>query len=290
MIRRLPQPVGVLVEHGSVEVDAALAARYAEAVGAAPSLSAGGELPLGLALSVRGGALSAMELDPQAIGVHGGHTVTLSDRFVYPAIYRLAARIDQVFEKSGRSGPLTVIARSSLLSDPAGRLVAMVADQHIVRWRAAAPGEVRPAAIPLERPPTPDSEIEVGAMIAVEHGPAPDASGVHRYAQGMAEPESLFVDPAFARQLGFADVIVPGPLQAALMERLIATRLPEWRLERISLSFRISVIAAELITLSAQVIEAEPHDPGMPLVLDLTIENARGERAAVGTATLRRRA
>lgn len=288
MIRRLPQPVGVLVEHGSVEVDAALAARYAQAVGALPP-PAGGELPLGLALSVRGAALAAMELAPQAVGVHGGHTVTLSGPFVFPAVYRVAARIDQVFEKSGRSGPLTVIARSSLLSDPAGHVVALVEDQHIVRWRSAAPGDDKPAAVPPQGPPAPDSELEVGAVIAVEHRPAPDASEVRRYAQGMAEPEALFVDPTFARQLGFADVIVPGPLQAALLERLIATRLPEWRLERISLSFRISVIAAELITLSALVIEAEPLDPAASLVLDLTVENARGERAAVGTATLRRR-
>jgi hydroxyacyl-ACP dehydratase HTD2-like protein with hotdog domain len=290
MIRRLPHAIGVDLERGTVEVDGTLAARYAAAVGDTATLRADGELPLGLALALRGGPLPAVELEPDTISVHGGHTVSLFARFASPGSYRVSARIDEIFEKSGRSGPLIVVARSSRLRDAAGEIVAVVEDQQIVRWRAAvATTESSPASTPTTSRLSAAHELDVGALIAVEQRAAPDGADVQRYAAGLAEPESLFVDPAFARQLGFADVIVPGPLQSALLEHLLARRLPHWRLERLSLSFRISVVASEAITLAALVTELDEGETGSRLVLDLTVENARGDRAAVGTAALQRR-
>jgi hypothetical protein len=107
---------------------------------------------------------------------------------------------------------------------------------------------------------------------------------VHGYAGSLGGTEPFFSDPSSARRLGFADVIVPGPMQSALFEDLLARRLPTWDLVDLSLSFRVSVVVGEPIALRAIVIElSAEHDH---LVADLTLENRSGDRAAVGTATL----
>ena len=98
----------------------------------------------------------------------------------------------------------------------------------------------------------------------------------------------MFTDSAFARALGYADVIVPGPLQSALLEAFLHEYLPGWTLGRLSLTFRVSLIAGEPITLAAVVVEHVLERGAAMLVCDLSLENRDGERAALGLAELTR--
>jgi hydroxyacyl-ACP dehydratase HTD2-like protein with hotdog domain len=295
MIRRLAHPVGSEVDLGTVEVDEAVARRYAESVGADSVATPGVDLPLGLAFALRGSPVPEVEFAPGTVSVHAGHTISLRRRFTAPARYRATSRIGAVFEKSGRSGPLTVVSRIAQLHDAGGAIVAIIEDQQIARWRPTSPPSAPvPASNTAMGSPNADGppaapHPELGELIAVEHRPAPDAAAVLRYADALGGREPLFVDRAFAGSMGYADVIVPGPLQSALLEHLMTTRLPAWRLERISLTFRVSLVAAEPIVLSAMVTELGVDAPGASLVLDLSVENHLGERAAIGTATLTRR-
>ncbi len=299
MIRRLSHAVGIEIDLGEVELDGNVATRYAEAIGASTPPALGADLPLGLVFSLRGAPAPDVEFTNDTVSVHAGHTITLPRPFTVATHYHLTSRIAAVFEKSGRSGPLTVVARVARLRDPQGSVAAVLEDQQIARWRPAAnpaapaPHPVAPAARRTTPGRTANPELhrgaglDLGEVIAVEHRLAPCPQAVLRYAQAFGGVEPLFVDSAFARSIGYADVIVPGPLQAALLEHMLASHLPGWRLEQISLTFRVSVIASEAIVLSAMVIGFDAHDPLAPMVLDLTLENARGEGAAVGTATLR---
>jgi hydroxyacyl-ACP dehydratase HTD2-like protein with hotdog domain len=284
VIRLLEVQVGETVDLGWVDVDTAVVRRYWDAVGLRVPLDRR-QLPLGLALALRGMPRPGVELAADVVSVHAGHTLVAHRPFVGGRRYRLLARIAEIFEKSGRSGPLTVVARSSELRDEADAAVVTVREQQIVRWRGS-PTAPRPilARPTLAAPPTPWAAIDLGATVAVEHRLAPDARLVRGYAGSLSGVEPLFSDADFARRLGFADVIVPGPVQSALLESLLVRSLPRWDVVELSLSFRVSVIAAEPITLTALVTEIDECD--QRLVVDLTLENSHGERAAVGTATL----
>jgi hydroxyacyl-ACP dehydratase HTD2-like protein with hotdog domain len=129
---------------------------------------------------------------------------------------------------------------------------------------------------------------DVGALVAAEHGAAPDPAAVERYARHLDGRELLFVDSDYARSLGYADVIVPGPLQSALVEQMFRRRLPTWMLQRLSLTFRVSVVAGEPLTLAAIVVEHHLRSAGESLVCDIWIESDASERATIGTAELYR--
>ena len=283
MIRSAPT-LGETVDLGWVDVDAAAVRRYATAIGLAEP-DTRGRLPLGLALALRGGPRPEVELDADTVSVHAGHALVAHHPFV-TGRYRVRARIAEIFEKSGRSGPLTVIVRTAELCDQSNAVVVAIREQQIARWqRAADPPPRDHAGHATSRERERDEPLDIGSTIALERRRAPGAAAVAAYAGSLSGGERLFSDSGFARRLGYADVIVPGPIQSALCEDLLARSLPAWNLTDLSLSFRVSVIADEPITLQALVTELDPH--AGRLVADLTLENAAGDRAAVGTATLR---
>jgi hydroxyacyl-ACP dehydratase HTD2-like protein with hotdog domain len=299
VIRALRTPAGVEVDLGWVEVGPSLVQRYHAAVGAdLIEPAATDRVPLGLALSLRGGPLPPVELHDGTVSLHGGHALRAHSRLAVPGRYRVRTRIDSVFEKSGRSGPLTVIARSASLCDARGAVIVDIEDQQIVRWRPPA-GIDRSGAGPTLREPARPREtggddhtgrapLDLGSVIAVEPRLAPDGAAVRRYAELLADGEPMFADHRAARALGFADVIVPGPLQAALLEDLLSRHLPDWEVTALAFTFRISLIAAEPITLSVTVTESGEAPDARYLGVEFTIENAQLERATLGSATLRR--
>ena len=289
MIRAYEAPVRETVELGRVSTDAETVQRYWRTHGLSPA-DGRRTLPLGLALALRGGPLPAVELNPRAVSFHAGHTLSARRPFVAGRTYDVRARIAEVFEKSGRSGPLTVVARTAELYD-ADAVVVAIHEQQIVRWRApdaAEPSTREPLphgdGLPQEATQEATGDLDIGSTIAALRRRAPGAQTVHGYAGSLGGSESFFSDPSSARRLGFADVIVPGPMQSALFEDLLTRCLPTWDLVDLSLSFRVSVVVGEPIALRAIVIElSTEHDH---LVADLTLENGSGDRAAVGTATL----
>lgn len=199
----------------------------------------------------------------------------------------MQARIAEIFDKSGRSGPLRVIVRAADLCARSGPVVIAIREQQIVRWhrRGAPPAPDREAHGSGEGGAgVADTNLDIGATVASVRRHAPGAPLVRAYASSLGSPEPLFVDSAAAREIGFADVIVPGPLQSTLFEALLVEQLPGWHLDSLSLSFRVSVIVDEPIALRAVVTELAPRQDR--LAVDLTLENRHGEAAAVGTATL----
>lgn len=287
MIRLSQTGIGETVDLGWVAADAAAALRYWQTAGLpCPGHPPG--LPLGMALVLRGGPIPAVELAPETVGFHAGHSLSARRPFVPNRRYRLLARIAEVFEKSGRSGPLTVIVRTAELRDETSAVVVSMRENQIVRWRAsavAAPAACRSRTADRRQSVGADGDLDIGSTIGVMRCRAPDAESVRNYAAGApGGPEPLFSDRRFARRVGFADVIVPGPMQSTLFEGLLTTNLPGWNLTDLSLTFRISVLVDEPIALTAIVTEMSPQ--GDRLVADLTLENGSGERAAAGVAVL----
>jgi acyl dehydratase len=302
-VLRPPHPaIGVSVDRGWLTISDALLARYRAAISDATG-RAGVPVgvPLGLLLSLRGEPFPSVDLEADTVSVHGGHVLTALAPLRVPGRYRLVGQLDDLFSKNGRSGPLTVIARSTCWLDEAGAAIAVIQDQQIVRRiRSDHPppqrtstvggeGAHRETAAGISVNHAVQSAPEPGDVIAVEHRLAPDPAAVRRYAEWLSAPEPLFVDRSVAQRLGFADVIVPGPLQSALLEDLLAVALPQWTLQALSCTFRISLIAAEPIALRVIATELRDDEPGAVVHLDLTIENSDGERAAIGDAALRRR-
>jgi hypothetical protein len=291
VIRSAQAAIGETVDLGSVVVDAAALERYRRAIGVT-SPDGARRLPLGLALALRGGPHPVVELDPATISFHAGHTIATRRPFVLGRRYSRRARIAEMFEKSGRSGPLTVVVRTAEFCDETDRVVVAIREQQIARWLREPNRQRRPepnAPVLADVQPTLTSQpLEIGSAIAVEHRRAPSTAVVQAYGSSLGGGEAFFRDVAFARRIGFADVIVPGPVQSALFEDLLARRLPAWDLTDLSLTFRISVIAGEPVALTALAIDLS--DDRQHLVVDLTLENSRGDRAAAGMARLCRSA
>ncbi|MEO8601946.1 MAG: hypothetical protein ABI629_05165 [bacterium] len=296
MIRALGSPVGVEVDLGWTEITLQLVRRYREGVGQNCAGSASTQrVPLGLALTLRGGPVPPVALREQTVSVHGGHALRSLAPLVTGDRYRVRTRIDRIFEKSGRSGPLTVIARSASLRSQRGGVV-WIEDHQIVRWRSnrdpslllSAPSLPLSPDGPMLGEPTTPEPLELGMVVASEVRPAPDAAALRRYAEILADRELIFTDPDAARSLGYADVIVPGPVQGAILEDLVCRQLPGWHIASLAFTFRISLVASEAISLSATVTQIDESGGSQVLGLDLAIENADGERAAVGSATLMR--
>lgn len=284
MIRSTQTPVGETVDLGSVEIGPETVQRYWRSIGL-PDSTSREQLPLGLALALRGGPTPGIELETGTVSFHAGHTIIAHQPFV-SGTYRIRARISDIFEKSGRSGPLTVVVRSAELCSEDGAPVVAIREQQIARWSTAGgAGHPAHASVPSDQSASQgaDDVIDVGATIGVERRPAPTAPVVRAYGASLGGSEPFFSDSNFARELGFADVIVPGPMQSALFEALLDRNLPGWRLAELSLTFRVSVIAGEAIVMSALVVAM---DEVGAVVVDLTLENSSGERAATGTARL----
>jgi acyl dehydratase len=284
MIRSKQTPVGETLELGSADIGPAVVQRYWRSIGL-PESTSGEQLPLGLALALRGGPIPGIELETGTVSFHAGHTIIAHQPFV-GGTYRVRARISDIFEKSGRSGALTVVVRSAELCSEDGAPVVAIREQQIARWNTAGGAGHLAHAGAVSGPSASqgaDDVIDVGATIGVERRPAPTAAIVRAYGASLGGSEPFFSDADFARGLGFADVIVPGPMQSALFEALLARNLPGWRLAELSLTFRVSVIAGEPIVMSALVVE---RDQAGAVVADLTLENSSGERAATGIARL----
>ena len=123
MLNRAGASIGRDVDLGSVVVTADRIRQYAAAVGD-NAISERRPLrvaPLGFALALRGGPLPAVELAADTVSVHGGHAITSHRPLTAPGVYRIQARVADVFEKNGRSGALTVIARRAEIH-AAGRI------------------------------------------------------------------------------------------------------------------------------------------------------------------------
>lgn len=131
-------------------------------------------------------------------------------------------------------------------------------------------------------------DIEIGDEI----GPVtwiPTTEIVKRYAKAARIQDQRFIDPERARQVGFAKPIVPGPLSATQLAKILKDYFPGWRLKMMSTSFRTPVAHGDVLSCWGMITEKKQEN-GVDLVdCDIIIEKESGDRVIVGTAILVRR-
>ncbi len=292
------QPVHSEV-HVSCDDIAAYVARVedAQARSGDPNLA-----PPTFVLSIRRGFFPDVPLPPDSFAMYGGHDLIFHQPMRAGHTYHVQSQILDAYEKHGRSGRMWVIARQATVSDSAGQPVAELIERQIVRSRSnmekqgkeqAALGSqgVEPVAHAILDESTPcvtqpNRVVEIGDMLGPLRRRSPDSEIVAGYADNNHVYENLFVSPAFARRLGYRNVIVPGPMQSAYLEQFLRQQLPDKILRSLSVTFRISVISGDPMFIRGVVTEIEEAPQGHTLTCDLMIENRDGERATVGQATL----
>ena len=258
--------------------------------GAAPQTTA----PLSFALALRRSQGPHVAIAPEAFAIHGGHDLELHHPIRVGGEYSVRGRVDEIFEKTGRSGPLTVIARRVRIIDAEGTPAVIIRDRQIVRWRPSARGADSLAAehphgspggseIPSTPPLAVNPELGVGSIIGPIERRAPSAGNISSWAGALRDREVLFHDEAESNKLGYRGLVVPGPMQSAFIDDMLRSKLPAWTLTALSMTFRQSLIAGDGISIHAVVIEADDTRR----VCDIAVESREtGETASAGVAEL----
>lgn len=131
--------------------------------------------------------------------------------------------------------------------------------------------------------------VQLGDAIGPQRRRAPQAAQIAAYMGAGRFAEPLFVDEAYARALGFAGVIAPGPMLTAFLEQFVRGALPDWRLEALGTTFRVPTLAGSEVELRGAVTEHHEMADGERLVCDLVLSHTDGTAAVTGTARLCRR-
>jgi acyl dehydratase len=106
---------------------------------------------------------------------------------------------------------------------------------------------------------------------------------LQRYAQASGDLNPLHLDPAFARQAGFDDVIVHGMLGMALLGRLLEEAFPSNPLQLFRSRFRNIIPLGQPIECTARLMQRD----GDSVVLELTATIGEGATVVIeGSATL----
>jgi acyl dehydratase len=132
------------------------------------------------------------------------------------------------------------------------------------------------------------SEIEIGDEI----GPmtyAPTIEDIRRYASVVRMVDQRFMSQEVAQQRGFQQAIVPGPLSATFLARMLTNHFPGWRLQTFNISFRAPVRHGDALSFWGTVTQKEEQQGIATIHCDVIVENGNGDRAIVGTATLQPR-
>jgi acyl dehydratase len=141
--------VGREADLGRVDVTADAIEAYLRWAGDTPRLRALSNSPFPLeapptfCLSLYRGMTPAVELPDGCFAMYGGHDIEIHRPIRAGDSLHVRARITDVFEKSGRSGTLTVVVRQVSMRDDRGFEVTSVAERQMIRRRqdAARPNE-----------------------------------------------------------------------------------------------------------------------------------------------------
>ena len=252
-------------------------------------------------LSLRRGFSPDVALPPESFAMYGGHDLTFHAALRAGHRYEVRARVIDSYEKSGRTGHMLIVVRRAEITDQQGRLVTEMIERQVVRRRSPESNVLSPEVAEVNRGElstqdsalelsTQDSALSTSVDVGDSLGPtlrrAPSPADITGYANDNHVYESLFVEQAFARRLGYRDVIVPGPMQTAFLEQFLRRQLPGWSLDSIGITFRMSVITDDWIKLSGVITELQENESGATVTCDLVIETADGERATTGHASL----
>ncbi len=254
--------------------------------------------PLSFALVLRRGHGPEAAISPRAFAIHGGHDIEMHAPIRVGETYIVRARIERIFRKTGRSGAMTIVERRVRIHDRRDDLASEITDRQIVRWKPT-PGDSRTdtrqpspahphAAVRAPAATSPaifDESLEVGESLGPFRRQGPKRLEISRWADALRDRETLFHDRDGSHALGYADLVVPGPMQSAFVDHLLHTQLPDWQTTRLNMTFRQSLLASEPLEIEGIVVDSE----GDARTLEILIRNAvSGETASVGTATLKR--
>lgn len=131
------------------------------------------------------------------------------------------------------------------------------------------------------------ADIEIGDEI----GPVAQtvtSEIVQRYADVVRIGDRRFIDASVAREKGFTHPIVPGPLSATLLAKLLTDHFCGWRLQTFQVSFRTPVRHGDTLNFWGNVTEksGDEAENTAAISCDVVVENQNGDRVIVGTATL----
>ncbi len=128
--------LGREVDLGTVTVTREMIAAYARTVGDEATLAGPlCEAPPTFCLFMRRNMSLDIALPAGFFGVYGGHDLEFHQPIRAGQTYRVTGCIAEVFEKSGRSGSLTVVVREAMIRDESGQLVVRAIEQEIIRRR-----------------------------------------------------------------------------------------------------------------------------------------------------------
>ncbi len=80
-----------------------------------------------------GGMLPEVPLPSGLVSLHAGQELEFHAEIVAGQTYTITARVADVYEKTGRSGPMHIIVRESTITDMDGRTIVTIRERQIVR-------------------------------------------------------------------------------------------------------------------------------------------------------------
>ena len=105
------------------DVEAARAAGYPDVI--APPM---------FCMRMRGGRLlPEVPLPSGFMSLHAGQEIEFHDEIIAGQTYTITSRVANVYEKTGRSGPMEIIVRESMITDAEGRTIVTIRERQIVR-------------------------------------------------------------------------------------------------------------------------------------------------------------
>lgn len=253
-----------------------------------------GVAPLSFALALRRDHGPGASISPRAFAIHGGHDIQDHSPIVVGETYVVSGSIERVFAKTGRSGILTIIERRVWIRDVRGPLAVEMTDRQIVRWRPDVdqPSTSRDGTSSGAHELTHQEEfasrgseppLDVGDPLEPLLHPGVSAPQISAWADALRDREVLFHDRSEARRLGYDDLVVPGPMQSAVVDCWLRQAAPAWRPRRIHMTFRQSLLAGQPLRIDAVVVDTEADRR----TLDILIRNSgSGDTTAAGTVEL----
>lgn len=144
MITIDPALLGKEVPVGNFQATAENIRAFAEATGDTDPLSTDPDgakqagyyciAPPLFAMKIRGVlALPEAELAPGLVSLNAGLEFEFHDEIYAGQTYAVSVKITDVYEKTGRSGPLGVFVREMLVRDDTGKLIVLMRERRMVR-------------------------------------------------------------------------------------------------------------------------------------------------------------
>lgn len=145
MIKLDPHLIGQEVPLGTFPVTAESIRTFAQAVGDLNPLYLDREAarqagypdviaPPTFCMHMRGGRmLPEVPLEPGMVSLHAGQELEFYDEIYAGRTYTAVAKVAEVYEKTGRSGPLGVIVREMIIRDAAHQPVVVLRERQMVR-------------------------------------------------------------------------------------------------------------------------------------------------------------